>query len=282
MSFPEAVKEVAGLAGINMPDARPPTPQEIEERRQRAAKRDQEQAALRAAQERDLKERKVSAAILWKQAEPLAGTLAHDYFEWRCPGLAPGPEETELRFHPALEMDPDRPRGDKHPALLARVSDKAGKGIAVWRIYLQKNGQPLLDKQHKKIKLGYGPAAGGAVRLGGTGKTIGVCEGIETGRAIPELGVPYPVWPTLSTSGLIGFQIPDDIKTVIVYRDPDGSKVRFKTRRDGAEFISEPPGLKAMRTFIERNPDRDIRSADGAFNDDYLEVLQNMKGVPIR
>lgn len=133
-------------------------------------------------------------------------------------------------------------------------------------------------------KMGYGPAAGGAVRLGGLAETIGICEGIETGRAINLLGFRFPIWPCLSTSGIIGFQIPEGVKKVIVFPDSDGAKVKFKRDRDGNQTmdISEPPGSVAYTKFVENNPGRDIRKADGAFDADYLEILQKTNGHPIR
>lgn len=282
LSFPDAVAEVASLAGVSIPDARPPTEEEKRERARRAAEREKKRAADLAAAEQERAQRTMSAALIWKQTVPLAGTPGERYLEWRCPGLCPPPGETEVRFHPKLEIDPDRPTGDSFPAIVSRVSDVNGKGIAVWRIYLKPDGMPLTDRDGAKIKRAYGPAAGGACRLGGVADTIGLCEGVETARAIALLGVGYPVWPALSTSGIIGFQIPAAVKRVVCYPDPDGSKLKTKHRKDGTAFIAQPPGQEAVRRFREANPDRDIRMAETAWDSDYLEVAQKMLGVPVR
>lgn len=282
LTFPRAVEELASIAGVPMPSRAPPTEEEKQERARRERERERAKAAKEAEAQKKTAERVMSAGLIWKQSVPIAGTLAHTYFEWRCPGLAPPASETEIRFHPKLELDPDRPRGDTAAAVIARVSDVNGKGIAVWRIYLRPDGTPLRDRAGKKVKLGYGPATGGAVRLGGMAPAIGLCEGIETGRAVRELGTTFPVWPALSTSGIIGFQIPAGVKRVTVFRDPDGSKWREKQKHDGTKFIAAPPGQEASRLFRERNPGVDIRDADAAWDADYLEVLQKMKGVEIR
>lgn len=283
LKFHEAVAEVANLAGISMPSAGP----ETDEQRQRRADRERQHARERAEKEQeDAKvkaNRILSAGAIWKQTIPLAGTLGETYFEWRCPGLAPPANETELRFHPKLEVDPEKPRGDTWPAIVARVSDVNGKGVAIWRIYLARDGKGKMPvRDGMSAKLGYGPSAGGAVRLGGMAKTIGICEGVETSLAIRRLGTPYPVWPALSTSGIIGFQIPTGIERIICFPDPDGAKLRTKTKNDGTTYIAHPPGREAVRKFIEKNPGADIRISDAASNDDYLEVLQGICGVPKR
>ncbi len=162
-----------------------------------------------------------------------------------------------------------------HPCLVARVVDVEGKGIAIWRIYLAPDG--LGKIKGGDAKLGLGPSEGGAVRLGGIAETIGLCEGIETARAIRLLGVSYPVWPALSTSGIIGFKIPAGVKRVVCYPDPDGDKLKTRHWNDGTAFISHPPGPVAVGKFVAANPDFDIRAADAAFKADYLEILQNMR-----
>lgn len=278
LSFPRAVEEVASLAGVRMPDSAPRTEAEKAEAAHRAeAFRRQKEAKDREA-ERERAARIMSAGQIWRASTPIAGTLAQVYFEWR--GLKPPLEETELRFHPSLERDPAAPRGDTHPALIARVQDAAGKGIAVWRIYLALDGKGK-SKAFDNPKMGFGPAAGGAVRLGGIGKVIGIGEGVETSLAVRELGESRPVWAGLSTSGIIGFKFPEGVDRAIVYPDGDGAKQKTRQRHDGSTYIGDIPGLKAAQTLVAEYPDR-VSIADHAFNADYLEVLQATKGLPIR
>jgi hypothetical protein len=282
MTFTRAVETVAGLAGIPMPGKQPPTEQEKAEAARRAKERAAAEEKRKQEAEAHRQHRILSSREIWQETLPFKGSLGEVYAEWRCPGLARWADDN-IRFHPALEMDPENPCGDTWPAIVARVSDVDGKGCAIWRIYLARDGmgkKPV--KPGFNAKMGYGPAAGGAVRLGGIAETIGLCEGVETSFAIRELGVSYPVWPALSTSGIIGFQIPQGVKCVICYPDPDGTKLKTKVKPNGESFIAQPPGPEAVRKFKERNPTVDIRSADAAFKDDFLEILQKLRKVPVR
>lgn len=279
LTFPRAVEEVARMAGVSMPSSAPLTEDEKRERARRARERDEAQRRADAQHAKQQERRVKSAGAIWKETVPLAGTPGQAYFEWRGMRFL---DDENIRFHPAIEHK-DAP--GLFPAVVARVQGPDGKGIGIWRIYLQPNGEGKASlPEGASAKMGFGPTAGGAVRLGGIANHIGLCEGVETGRAIRELGVSYPVWPALSTSGIIGFQIPPGVERVTVYPDPDGSKLKRKLDRDGQPLdeLRHPPGKEALRIFIENNPGRDIRAAETAFDADYLEVLQNMKGVPIR
>lgn len=276
MTFPRAVETVASLAGIPVPGATPMTDEEKREWARRKGERERAEQRRQQEEDRDRDRRINSVKGIWQDTLPFAGSLAQTYLNWRAPGLGDFEDES-IRFHPGL---PHPTVPGNHPCLVAKVSGIDGAGVGIWRIYLAKDGHGKM--QGGDAKLGLGPAAGGAVRLGGIGKTIGICEGIETGRAIRMMGVPYPVWPALSTSGIIGFKIPAGVERVICYPDPDGDKLKTRERHDGTRYIAQPPGKEAVRKFIESNPDVDIRMADAAQRDDYLEVLQRMKGVPQR
>lgn len=280
MSFVRAVEEVAALAGMPLPSSKPLSDEEKaayarrqDEIRQAQAKREQEA-------ERDRRRRTETAGGIWKSTVPLAGTLGQVYFEWRS---LPLPAEEDLRFHPGLpypKQFADMP--GLHPCVVARVQGPDGKGVGVWRIYLQPDGCGKLKgppgDQDFKAKLGVGPTAGGAVRLGGLAKHIGLAEGVETARAVKALGQTIPIWSGLSTSGIIGFIIPEGVETVTVFADRDASKIR--TREDGK--VKRSPGIEAYRKFVENNPGRDIRLAAGPEREDYLEMFQRLKGLPQR
>lgn len=276
ITFPRAVEIVADMAGVSMPSSKPLTDEEKREWGRRKAAQEAEQKKREREAEADRHRRVETVKGIWQDTKPYRGSLAEIYLNWRCPGLGDFDDEN-IRFHPGLPH-PTVP-GD-HPCLVARVVDVAGKGIAIWRIYLARDGQGKMTGGD--AKLGLGPSAGGAVRLGGVSDTIGICEGVETARAIKLLGVPYPVWPALSTSGIMGFVIPAGIKKIVCYPDPDGDKWKTRTRNDGTSFIGEPPGPVAVSKFVQANPDVNIRMADAAWSADYLEIVQKMKGVPLR
>lgn len=278
VAFPRAVEEVAGMAGLEVPGKREWTAEEKREYARRAADREKRKAEQAAQAEQERADRVMTAGSIWKQTVPLAGTPGARYFEWR--GL-PVPDDENIRFHPGLDRMPDRPTGDRHPAVVCRVQDVDGKGCAVWRIYVEPNGEGK-SRAFENPKLGFGPAAGGAIRIGGIADTIGVAEGVETARAVTALGAPYPVWSLMSTSGMIGFKIPEGVKRIVIYPDRDASKVRFKSRRDGTEFIAGSPGLEAAAALIAAYPGFPISIADGPAEKDYLELWQAMGGLPVR
>lgn len=284
MSFPDAVADLASLAGIPMPDRGPPTDAQKAEAARRAREREKMHAQRAAIAVQHLKERVLNAAVVWKSSQPIRGTLGQVYVEWR--GLLLPEVEENLRFHPGLAHSTGNDALDvpgRHPTIVARVQGPDGGGRGVWRIYLKADGRGKLAVPEKSsAKVGLGPTGGGAVRLGGIGPIIGLAEGVETALAVRELGVRYPVWAATSTSGIISFEIPPGVERVIVYPDPDRNKLMTRTRHDGTTFVAQPPGLEAARRFVENNPGRDIRIAESAYQADYLEVLQRAKGVPVR
>lgn len=275
VSFPRAVEIVAELAGMSIPNSSAVTPEEQAERDRRAQKRAAADRKRQDQEERDRQRRANSAGSIWKETFLLSGTVGQTYFEWR--GL-PDPKQENIRFHPGLAYPKEF--GDApglHPCVIARVQAADGRGVGVWRIYLQPDGCGKLAGVEKP-KLGIGPTAGGAVRLDGIAKHIGICEGLETARAVRALGHTLPIWPALSTSGIIGFEFPEGVKTVTVFPDRDAGKIR--TQDDGR--VKQSPGLEAYRKFVERNPDRDIKLGAGPERDDYLELYQKMTGKPVR
>lgn len=276
VTFPRAVEIVAGLAGVPLPGSKPLTDEEKREWARRKAKQEAEQAKRESDAAADRERRVDTVKGIWQDTMPFRNTAAQAYLNWRCPGLGDFDDEN-IRYHPGLAHPTV---AGLHPCLVARVVNVAGKGVAIWRIYLEKHGHGKL--QGCDAKLGLGPSAGGAVRLGGTAEHIAICEGVETARAIKLLGVREPVWPALSTSGIMGFVTPAGIKRITCYPDPDGDKWKTRYRQDGSRYISEPPGMVAVQKFKEANPEVDIRIADAAFSSDYLEVLQRTKGVPVR
>lgn len=112
--------------------------------------------ARRAAERRDEAQRRaLQASYLWKEAQPVAGTLAETYLRGRritCP------LPDTLRFHPECWHGPTAKR---HPALVALV--EGGDGIALHRTYLRADGSGKAEIDPAKMMLG--AVAGGAVRL---------------------------------------------------------------------------------------------------------------------
>lgn len=223
------------------------SPEDAAEREKRIAaqreQREREAAQRKAEAEERAVERTLTAAEIWKGTIPLKGTHGEAYLIER--GLPPISEwpwnpDLDLRFHPSLYYE----KLGRFPCVIGRTADPYNAGTGIWRIYLDK------DKPHKadvpNAKLGLGPAAGGAVRLGGIGPHIGIAEGIESALAAwVLLGFRYPVWAGLSTSGVQSFDPPMQIEKISIIPDSDRGMIQ-----NGK--IIDPPGITAARKLKAR------------------------------
>lgn len=239
VSFPRAIEMVADLAGVPLPDSAPLSAAEKRAQADRARQRSLAQADRARRQEREAAHRTEFAREIWQESRPIVGTLAEKYLLGRgIPVMAWPPS---LRFHPKCKVN-----RDLKPALVCGVQANSRKLIAVWRIFLNPDGTNLIV-DGRKVKLGLGPSAGGAVRLGAATHELAVCEGVETAFGIGCLsGWRVPVWSLLSTSGMVGWEPPEGVRRVLIYSDGD----RMKVRDDGK--VMEPPGRAAANTLREK------------------------------
>jgi len=252
---------------------------EEEDRRARAAAAEAEQAEKR-------EERKQTAASVWKETRPLSGSLGDVYLQSR--GLPPvaewpwDPKDT-LRFHPSVIYEPS-PRLGMFPAVVGKVQDAFGNGIALKMICIEPNGSgksSVISKAGLDPKPTMGPAGGGAVRIGGDGDSIGVGEGIETCLSAWFLnGCRKPVWSCLSTSGLIGFEPPAFVQRIGIF--PDGDRAKQRERADGVFQISDRPGITAARKLEARmvpilGRNNVAIEQEPGVGRDYLDIYNDMK-----
>nr|WP_280949779.1 toprim domain-containing protein [Rhizobium sp. CF080] len=175
-----------------------------------------------------------------------------------------------LRFHSRLKLGTER-----HPALIGGVQSKSRKLVAVWRIFLGPDGKAISDKEGKKVKLGFGPATGGAVRLGPVTETLRLTEGIETGLGVMLLTKPNAsTWATLSTSGMMNFEIPEGVKRLEIYADGDRHRLNNKTGD-----LMEPPGIVAAKKLQERARQEGVEAVvhPSPEPDDWLDVWVQRK-----
>lgn len=234
-----------------------------QEQRQRAQKlRDQRSNEAQGERARQKKR----AGQIWRSSVVLDGTLAESYLRSR--GIPRPDEGWPLQFRFAASISyPDQ---EHMPALVCRVDGQDGIPRAIWRIYLARDG--LAKAPVPKSKLGLGPASGGAVRIGGVADHIGVAEGVESALGAWMLtGLKFPVWAALSTSGMVGIELPDRVKRVTIF--PDGDK---PTRRKGHDHIpSEPAGRKAAMSLRVKLQEQGIAcdiAAEPPAGKDYLDL----------
>lgn len=239
-NYREAFSEARQFLGLERDRLTP------EERARRQRRADQEKARSEAA-ERAARQRKLNTAGgIWSDAVSIEGTLAEAYLKGRRIVLPKGVGWPDcLRFHGDVYHDLAKVR---LPALICRVDKVDGNPSAIWRIFLDPDtaGKAKVAKP----KLGLGDARGGAIRLYGVAPEIGGCEGVETGFGILCLNhFRFPVWPCMSTSGLIGVELPPEVKRIRIYGDGD----RWKEDDDGN--LRRPPGRvaaeKAYQAHLE-------------------------------
>jgi len=175
--------------------------------------------AQREAERRaEVMKRAAVAERLWREAQPIGGTLAESYLRRRgiwC-DLPP-----TLRFHPDCWHGPSATRW---PAMLARVD--GSEGFAVHRTWLRPNGvgpDGLGKAPISPAKAMLGATAGGAVRLSDGPSRLVAAEGLESALSLlcGLLDGPASVWAGLSTSGLRGLRLPARPGVLVVATDGD-------------------------------------------------------------
>lgn len=232
------------------------------------AERDLKIATLRADRDRadaaDRKRRMDTASGIWGATIRLSGTPI-DYLKSR--GLNPRFADGQLRTHTNLP----HPDGESYPALVGRVADINGAGCGIWRIYCAPDGRGKAPVEN--AKLGLGATSGGAVRIGGIASEIGIAEGIETALACRQMifadtGRLVPVWASLSTSGMVAVQLPEEIQSVRIYADADFEKL---TKGRG----KPSPGFEAAKSLAERlkSEGRHVVTSIPSPGNDWLQDL---------
>lgn len=269
LSFKQAVEQLTGEPCPTGGPAQPLSPAELAERDKRRQANEAAQRAREAQEEAREQNTLEAAQRIWDASKPIDGTLAQTYLFNR--GI-PVFESECLRFHPAL---PYPGMTGKFPAMICRVGDMGGELCAVWRIYLSDDGRKAAVDN---AKLGLGPAGGGAVRIGGIGPKVAIAEGLESALGFWFLtGRKYPVLAALSTSGMVGIELPLCVESVTIALDGDRP-----IRKQGEEFVpAVPAGRKAAHALRDRLVSEGLSvtlAAEPPAGQDYLNIWQAMAG----
>jgi CHC2 zinc finger/Toprim domain len=170
--------------------------------------------AIETQADRDAKRRR--ALQLWRQAQPIAGTLAERYLiERRGIDLATLPDAAaSLRFHPHCPFGP----ASRHPCLLAlRRSVIDDLPVSIHRIALT----PDAEKIDRRM-LG----SGGVVKLWPASDRLVVGEGIETTLAAATRIMRWarllqPAWSAVASSVLANLPPIPGVERLIILVDHD-------------------------------------------------------------
>jgi DNA polymerase I-like protein with 3'-5' exonuclease and polymerase domains len=196
--------------------------------------------------------RRRRALRLWRQAQPIAGTLAERYLTERRRiylDALPDRGEASLRFHPYCPFGV----GIRHPCLLALRRDiVSDEPLSIHRIALTPDGNKI-----ERRMLG----RGGVVKLWPVGPQLVIGEGIETTLAaatrVSRWGGPLrPAWSAVASGVLSSLPVIPGVERLIMLVDHDlngagqmaamrcterwtragRSVVRLMPRRPGADF----------------------------------------------
>jgi putative DNA primase/helicase len=197
--------------------------------------------------------RKAEAALrLWRGCEPAVGTLAAIYLAAR--GLSDVSASSALRFR----GDMWHPEGGRYPAMVALVSDTNGRGAAVHRTYLRRDGSGKANLEPSRAALG--PIWGGAIRLHDhdPARPLVIAEGIETAAAAGVL-LGLPAWAAVSAGNMAkGLVLPPEARRVVIAADPDSAGRRAargawaRWRTEGVTKATGLPPAPAVRAVPAR------------------------------
>lgn len=200
-----------------------------------------ELAMIREVERQEAEKRERQALSLWREAQPIAGTIAETYLRGR--GITCDLPDT-LRFHPASW----HATAQRLPTMLALI--KGLPRLAVHRTYLRQDGSGKADVEPAKAMLG--AALGGAVRLTDAQGPLVVAEGIETALSLASglLGRPATIWAALSASGIAGLRVPEsNPHRLIIASDGD------KAGHEAANKLAERAAALGWTVFMLPAPE---------------------------
>jgi putative DNA primase/helicase len=143
-----------------------------------------------------------------------------------------------------------------HPAMLAMVTDAAGKPTTIHKTYITADGMKAPVEKVRMFCAGSVPA-GGAVRLASHGPVLGIAEGIETAIAAMKL-FSIPTWSALNAGGIEKFEPPAETNRLTIFGDNDQNGVGQRAAYALAARLS---GRIQVEVKIPETPDSDWNDA---------------------
>ncbi len=154
------------------------------------------------------------ALAIWREAQPIAGTVAETYL--RARGITvPAPPTLRYLAHARYT-----PADLILPALIVAVTRWPSRQVtAIQRTFLRADGEGKASVSQQRMTLG--PTTGGAVRLARAGPRLAIAEGVETGLSVLQACPDLPVWATLGRGGFKSVILPPDTREVVIAADAD-------------------------------------------------------------
>ena len=203
-------------------------------------------------------DRIAAARRLFAISQPVRGTAAEAYLARRGIVLLSG--TGALRFHPACYY-----RGEDGtqalPALIAAVTDGAGRIMGVHRTWLAPGGAGKARLATPRRAMG--ALLGHGVRFGfgdaGEADVIAAGEGLETMLSLRMALPGLPVIAGLSTAHLGALLLSPTLRRLYIAADPDGAgragtqRLGLRAREAGIETLTLRPVLGDLNDDLRRN-----------------------------
>lgn len=157
---------------------------------------------------------------IWSESKPLS--VNDESWKYLCGRGFPADKFSSdaLHTHRGLKYWIDLKKSlGPFPAMIAQITDGAGKMVGLHRTYLNDGKKAAVDMPKKTLgKLD----ASSAIRLYPATEVLGVAEGIETAIAAHRI-YKIPFWALISAGQMERFEWPKSVRRLIVCGDNDRS-----------------------------------------------------------
>jgi hypothetical protein len=185
-----------------------------------------------------------SAERLFAMAHPVPGTLAERYL--RARGITAALDLDALRYHPRTyhRRSAEGP-SETWPALLAAVTDPAGRLTGVHRTWLDRARPRKAPLAEPKRSLGH--LLGNGVRFGRAGDVVAVGEGLETVLSVRSALPLCPMIAATSAGHLGALVLPERLRRLYIAVDRDrggrsaADRLRARAEAQGIEVVDLVP-----------------------------------------
>jgi Toprim domain len=205
-----------------------------------------------------------SARRLFAMSQPIAGTIAETYLRKR--GITALHEAGALRFHPRCYYRPDTDAPTEvWPALIAAVTDLAGKITGAHRTWLDPSGNDKAPVDTPRRAMGH--LLGHGVRFGMATDVMAAGEGLETMLSL-RCALPHlPMLAALSANHLAAILFPATLRHLYVARDRDPAgdiavaTLTGRARSAGIEALTLSPALGDFNEDLRQLGVDELRAA---------------------
>jgi hypothetical protein len=205
-----------------------------------------------------------SARRLFAMSQPLTGTIAEKYLRGR--GITALHEADALRFHPRCYYRPDADApAEIWPALIAAVTDVAGKITGAHRTWLDPSGNDKAPVDSPRRAMGH--LLGHGVRFGVATDVMAAGEGIETMLSLRNALPTLPMLAALSANHLTAIPFPATLRRLYMARDRDPagdlavSTLTERAQSAGIEALTLTPALDDFNEDLRELGVEELRAA---------------------